>query len=72
MKKPGIERGNAEVRIGEIARGGAHHHDEGDRIADGQETIGKDEADVRRRPRRIEDIGQSTAHHYQTAKQARR
>jgi len=71
LKKPGIERGNAEVGIGEIACGGAHHHDEGDRIADGQETIGKDENDARRRTWRIEDIGQTTAH-CQTTKQARR
>jgi len=60
-----------ETGSGEIAGGGAHHHDERDGVADSQDAIGKDEDDARRRTGRIEDICE-TATEYKTAEHARR
>ena len=71
LKKPGVQRSNAETGIYDVACGAAHRHDERDGVADGQDAIGKDKDDVRRRTGRIEDICESATEN-KTAKQARR
>jgi len=72
LKKRGVERGNAEGGIGEVAGGGADDDDEGDCVVDGHGITKKDEADVRRRTWRIEDICEGTTHYYQTSQESRR